>query len=603
MKTVVHVTHEAVVKIGGIGAVLDGLLTSKPYQQQVERTILVQPLYTTAGHVDDRLGPDGEVLYSSLDGRTRNQYGPAFDRIKLDWNVQIVYGHRLFRGLGSTMETNVEVLLIDVRHMDFHRINQVKSRLWEFCQLQSDRYEHCWDFDEWVKLAGPALACLEAIGAPEVRGGAGKVRPAGAGCVIVAHEFMGMPTALLAAADTRHDYRTVFYAHEVATMRRLVEDNPGHDTMFYNVLSQAISEGKFVEDVFGDQHGYFKHPLVSRARLLDNVLAVGDYVIKELRFMGRAWEGVQVDLSYNGIPACKISMAEKLASRGRMQQYAANLLGYRPDYLFTHVGRMAVSKGLWRDLDVLSHLDAEFVRQGKTGVLLVLSCGSAPRRPVDVRAMEQDYHWPVAHREGAADLSPPEAMYYVWVQQFNARHRNIKAVFINQFGFDRDLAGQAVPENASLEDLHIASDVEFGQSIYEPFGIAMLEPLTYGGLCVVSNVCGCKGFVDDVTGGADATNVIVAEYTDLNGQSGYSLDEMRKIGRLVREATEQKVSKHVAETLLARLPADDAARETLLRSGYQLAMKMSWDEVAKSYFLPALVTACGRERARTSAAG
>ena len=32
MKTVVHVTHEAVQKIGGIGAVLHGLITSKVYR-------------------------------------------------------------------------------------------------------------------------------------------------------------------------------------------------------------------------------------------------------------------------------------------------------------------------------------------------------------------------------------------------------------------------------------------------------------------------------------------------------------------------------------------------------------------------------------------
>ena len=31
MQTVVHVTHEAIQKIGGIGAVLQGLLTSKVY--------------------------------------------------------------------------------------------------------------------------------------------------------------------------------------------------------------------------------------------------------------------------------------------------------------------------------------------------------------------------------------------------------------------------------------------------------------------------------------------------------------------------------------------------------------------------------------------
>jgi hypothetical protein len=39
MQTVVHVTHEAIQKIGGIGAVLQGLLTSKTYLNEVPRNI------------------------------------------------------------------------------------------------------------------------------------------------------------------------------------------------------------------------------------------------------------------------------------------------------------------------------------------------------------------------------------------------------------------------------------------------------------------------------------------------------------------------------------------------------------------------------------
>ena len=41
--TAAHVTHEAAEKIGGIGTVLEGILTSPVYQQHVERTILVGP--------------------------------------------------------------------------------------------------------------------------------------------------------------------------------------------------------------------------------------------------------------------------------------------------------------------------------------------------------------------------------------------------------------------------------------------------------------------------------------------------------------------------------------------------------------------------------
>lgn len=602
MKTVVHVTHEAVVKVGGIGAVLEGLLTSHAYQKDVSRTILIQPLFTVAGSVDERLGPDGEVLYSSLDGRRAHEYGPAFDRICNEWNVEIVYGHRVFGFPGVEMTTNAEVILIDVTRMDVQRINQVKARLWSAYELASDRYEMHWDFDQYVKLAGPALDCLGAIGAARP---ARRKSPDGPAlkmsddkCVIVAHEFMGMPTALLGGVDEQHDYRTVFYAHEVATMRRLVENNPGHDTMFYNVLSRAIEQELYVEDVFGDQQGFFKHPLVDRARHCDNVLAVGDYVIKELRFMGAAWEQVPVDLSYNGIPAHRVSLADKLISRSRLQEYTSNLLGYEPDVIFSHVTRMALSKALWRDLKVLSWLDAEFMRRGQRGVLLVLSIGAAPRRPDDIREMERKYGWPVAHREGGGDMTGSEADYYVSVQRFNARSRNIKAVFINQFGFGRDLCGRAVPSGSSTQDLRVGVDCEFGLSIYEPFGIAMLEPLTYGGLCVVSSVCGCKGFLDDVTGGAATQNVIVADYTDLDGHAARPLASLMKIDGKFRGDIEDRISRQVAEQLAERLPKSDADRERLLASGYELASRMSWDVVAQDYFLPALARACHATRRR-----
>ena len=45
--TAVHVTHEAVGKVGGIGAVLQGFFTCKSYLDTVERSILVGPLFTT----------------------------------------------------------------------------------------------------------------------------------------------------------------------------------------------------------------------------------------------------------------------------------------------------------------------------------------------------------------------------------------------------------------------------------------------------------------------------------------------------------------------------------------------------------------------------
>ena len=93
------------------------------------------------------------------------------------------------------------------------------------------------------KTALEHLAALRAIGA----GSAPNDQ-----VVIVSHEFMGMPTALAAIVEADPRYRTIFWAHEVAPMRRIVEASAGHDTMFYNVLREAVAEGKCVNDVFGD---------------------------------------------------------------------------------------------------------------------------------------------------------------------------------------------------------------------------------------------------------------------------------------------------------------------------------------------------------------
>ena len=71
MQTVVHVTHEAIQKIGGIGAVLQGLLTSKTYLAGANRNILVGAFWPSDDYGERRLGPQGEVLYSSLDSLYR----------------------------------------------------------------------------------------------------------------------------------------------------------------------------------------------------------------------------------------------------------------------------------------------------------------------------------------------------------------------------------------------------------------------------------------------------------------------------------------------------------------------------------------------------
>lgn len=583
MRTIAHVTHEAVQKVGGIGAVLQGLLTSKAYQGAEQRTILVGPLFPVDGQ--GRLGPTGEVLYSSLDGITKHPMSEALERVRRDFHVGIVYGHLTYTDPHSGDRVSPEVVLIDTARMDLARVNAFKGDLWTTYGIASNRYESSWEYDLYTKLAPPAIAVLRALGTVDH----------GNECIILAHEFMGMPTALAGKLDRSGQFRAIFYAHEVASMRRIVEGHPGHDVTFYNVLSSAMENNRHVEAVFGDQHSYYRHALVDASRFCDRIFAVGAYVVKELRFMSPAFADVNIDTVYNGIPAEQISLEERRVSQDRLKNYAQILLGDRPDYVFTHVTRLVVSKALWRDLRVLERLEPAFRAAGKSAVLFVLSTEVPSRRPEDVRKMERYWKWPVAHREVDPDLSHGEALFYQGVQEFNARARNIKVVYVNQFGWERAVCGERMPADMSFADIRRGSDLEFGQSIYEPFGIAPLEPLTFGSICVVSEISGCAGFAREVIGGEDVNNLIVADYTDLGGQQ-MSEAELLAISREWRDAHEARVADQLAGRILAALPRDDAAAKALLTKGYEIARQLSWEVVASEYVLPGIESVSRRPR-------
>jgi len=584
--TVVHVTHEAIQKIGGIGAVLHGLLTSHTYLEKIPRNILVGPFWPSDERGEQRLGPQGEVLYSSLDHLYRSPLASRFREIEEEFDVAIVYGRRKFLNRETGAASTPEILLIDVARYDEQKINQFKYDLWKTFGIESAKYENIWDYEQYTRLAQPAIAALHALGA------ASEIDP----CVILSHEYMGMPTALAAIMEgERSNFRTVFYAHEVAPMRRIVEHHVGHDTMFYNVMRSAISQGHYVEDVFGEQSGFYKYALVKAARFCDGIFAVGDFVLKEIRFLGPDFVHVDSQLAYNGVPCWKISVQEKMASRHKLQAYCHTLLGYQPDYVFSHVTRLVPSKGLWRDLRVLEHVEQILRSRNETAVLFTLSTEVPARRGDDVRKMEQAYHWPVVHREGLPDLSNGEAVYYQGVQEFNARSRNVKVVFVNQFGFESKVCGQRMPADMEFMDIRKGSDAEFGQSIYEPFGIAQVEPISFGGICVFSNVCGCAGFVDKANGTKSTLNVIVADYTNLPNK-GLRPDQLLSIGQAQRDEIENTVAAAVARDLIDRLPRSPADFERFIERGYALARKMSWDAVARDYVLPGINRAARAQR-------
>ena len=104
----------------------------------------------------------------------------------------------------------------------------------------------------------------------------------------------------------------------------------------------------------------------------------------------------------------------------------------------------------------------------------------------------------------------------------------------------------------------------------------------------MSNVCGCAGFIQKVTKGEDARNVIIADYVSLEDNERYDLEDLLQINRELRDQIEHKASELVALEICARLPKTDSETLELIRMGHDLAKHMSWDSVVKNCVLKSL---------------
>ncbi|MFB3890704.1 MAG: hypothetical protein ACE15C_01640 [Phycisphaerae bacterium] len=584
---VVHVTHEAVEKVGGIGAVIAGLMTAKSYEQSVSRTVLLGPLLTTDKPVNLRLGEGGHVIYSSLDAVYTPPWREKFLPIERTYDVGIIYGTRKVHDPCCGKTVDAEVLLIDVFHANKNRLNLFKGELYRKFNVPSADFEKIWEYEQYVRLAEPGFEALKAIGC---NGGSQQV-------VILAHEYMGMPVALKVVLAGSANTRTVFYAHEVASVRPIVEKTPGHDTMFYNVMVQAAAEDKTMEEIFPSVFNNYKHALVKAARYCDHVFAVGDYIEEELRFLDPHFRTMDIDLVYNGVPAFPLAMADKKASRARMRAYSRNLFGREPTWIFTHVCRPVLSKGLWRDLRLLHELEPYLAQRGETAVYFLLGTLAGQRRPQDIRHMERVYGWPVSHEKGYPDLCGGEEELGSIINYFNRDHRCTRGVLVNQWDWNQRFCGERMPADMTFADIRCGTDVELGMSIYEPFGISQFEALCFGAICVASNICGCMGFArkaaglarfeppDDPDAPLPCPNIIEANFLNAGN---LSVEKLLALSIEDRDKIESAEGARMARALIRALPRSDKEMEALIASGYELAQKMSWEHVVQDYFLPSL---------------
>ena len=573
---VVHVTHEAVAQVGGIGAVIAGLVTSEAYAGRVSRTILLGPLFVGDSPAGRRLGTGGKVIYSSLDSLAPSRWAEKFAPIEAQHEVHIVYGTRPVTDACTRRTVETEVVLVDVSRADHDRLDRFKAALYEKFAVPSDRFQDVWDFEQYVRLAEPGFRAVRALA------GDGRER-----MIVIAHEYMGVPTALAAVMSGENDTRTVFYAHEVASVRPVVETSPGHDTMFYNVLAQAQCDGATIEEVFPSVADNYKHPLVKAARHCDHVFAVGEQVRRELAFVDSRFRPDDIDLVFNGIPAERVTPAQRSESRSHMQHYAADLFGWRPTWVMSHVARPVLSKGIWRDLRVLHALEGMLAARGESAAYFMLGTLGGQRRRRDVRRMERTYGWPVHHARGYPDLVPGEDLLAEMFEHFNSEHRAVRVVLVNQWGWDRRQCGRRMPREMNFADIRRGVDVEFGLSIYEPFGISQLEPLGYGAVCVASSVCGCVGFARRAAGDEGmAPNVLVGDFVTL--AAPMETDRLKELTIADRTRLEDAQAQRLAGLLAEALVDADDVLSARLERGQQLARRMSWEHVVGEYFLPAL---------------
>lgn len=617
---VVHATHEAGAKVGGIGSVLDGILSAKSYNRRVGRTILVGPMFGWDPVQMERLTEAGngvEIRYSSMHGILYDVSEPvqqALRTVERTFHVALFYGRRQFG------DAEHEILLVDASNPHMGHVERFSYFVWENYGVESFRYNYDFEYNLYMSIAQPLFAGLKALGVDE--GLAAHER------VIIAHEWLGLPVAFAAQLNEPEQWRTVFYAHEVATARLLVESHAGHDTRFYNALLRARESHLPLDTVFGEQTSYYKHAIVRQAIHCDAIFAVSSSVREELRFMGGPFANCRIDLVYNGIRSEEIKVADHLDSKRRLQAYCRRLLGFEPDYVFTHVARMVLSKALWRDVRVMDHLDGLLASAGKTAALIVLATSEpGGRQPEVIGNWESLYGWPVGHRGDNGDLIGEEAPFFFDdVEPFNYSASSSKIVFVNQFGWSQDRCGMRMPADMTFSDIRRGSDLEFGQSIYEPFGISQIEPVQFGALSCVSSVCGLIGFAQQAADGLIERGVLPAATQSGRDESGVVLPGGGALGNAfadkgfplvvadyvglpeeqmpgtprdaldidgaARGQIEARSSRESAGQIFDRLPSNREQMSELLRVGSALAGSMSWESVVENSFLPGLARIC-----------
>ncbi len=575
MQVGIHISHEAEKKIGGIGSVLSGLCNTHSYQKEFPRTIFYGPLFEESTTIHpDRLGHDAEVHFSSLDGIEDNYL--ELHEICQKFHIDIVYGtRRIFDEIHPSHSTDVEIILVGIKRLKIDLIDLFKFQLWEKYRFQSDLYSE-WDCEQYIRLAVPFLDIVKAMLDENDE------------IVAFSHEYMGVPSCLNLLLGQTQKRQTLFYAHEVSTVRALIERLPGHDIGFYNIMSRDMQDDRSLEERYGSQKNNYRNEMIKLATHFDRILAVGDWVKKEYTYLQPKVHEERISIVYNGVPNNKITLEDKKISRQRLITYCNTLFNFRPDIIFTHVTRLVISKGLWRDIRFLEEMDRYFSDNDLKGFYLLLSSLiTTGRAPEKINQMEKEYGWPVLHREGDPDLIDYEIDVYRSLEIFNAKSKSIKGIFINQYGFSPAMTGSRIPEGTTFSDLRYGSDAELGFSVYEPFGIAQIETVPFGGLAILSRQCGCSFLLDTCFDDISEKPYFAIDFTEIdphNNTRSMSAEELLALSATERTKIEGRLFQKYGKDIFNILPRNEQDRLKLFEQAQQRSDRLGWENNTSNHF-------------------
>lgn len=354
---------------------------------------------------------------------------------------------------------------------------------------------------------------------------------------LFAHDWLGVPVFFAMELDRASGRNgvpwpipSVYFAHEARIARMLVEGTirdkapylaarchpDGHDVSFYAYLArlEAHDPPLGLDDAFPEHRGpwgwrafddIFYHALNRQAGRFDRVVAVGENVRRETALILRGGGNAPpLHLCPNGIPdftAAGVPGGDDLEAkarrheeaRARLVEFARAQVGFEPDAIFTTVSRCELSKAPWRNVEFFRSFLEQTAGLGTKALFIWLSRPRPLPTDEDVRRWKE-WGWPLEHRpisEGG-DLRPEEVFLSEMLRALNGagegRHR---LLYVNQYGWDAARLGALDPGRTSFADLRLGTDVEVGLSVYEPFGIAPLEPFSSGAISVLSDASGC----------------------------------------------------------------------------------------------------------------